>query len=99
MKITKYRPINKGTILGSASISRDGWFTNELTVFQKNDRRWVNMPSRPYEVNGEKRYLALHGAESKEDYDVFQKEFFLLLDEYLANEDQTQPTPNEEMPF
>jgi hypothetical protein len=56
---TKYTPINKGSIMGVFSVIVDKWGIElyDLTLFRKNDRKWVNFPSKKYEKDGETKYF------------------------------------------
>lgn len=59
IEITSVNPINKGDILASVSVYIKPWKMkiHEIMVFQKGVNRWVSLPSRKYEANGETKYI------------------------------------------
>ncbi len=55
----QYRPQNKGNFLGFATIFVPSWGVElyGFTLFQKDGKRWVNMPSKDYvDKEGNKKF-------------------------------------------
>jgi hypothetical protein len=61
MKITKLRPCNKGALRAffNIEIEKMGIEIRDMALYQKNGNHWVNLPSREFEVDGEKRWAPL----------------------------------------
>ena len=61
IKVTNVNPINKGDVLASVSVYIAPWKLkiNEVLVFQKGVNRWIALPSRKFEQNGETKYAKL----------------------------------------
>ena len=55
----KYTPVNRGTCVGLASVYVSSWGLDihGLSVHQKDGKRWLNLPSKEYEKDGEKKYF------------------------------------------
>lgn len=86
IKITKYKAIDKGFLLGTFSIEVVEWklYINEMTYFQKGPKRWIGMPSRSYEVDNVKNYYPYVGFTDQGRSGAFQEAVIKALDEYLA---------------
>ena len=102
---TQYTPINKGVCLGIATIYIPKWGIeiHGCALNEKDGARWISLPSRPYEVDGKKKY-ASH-ITFKED--TVYKKFMEIAKEAVESkrkelEDVTQKQPlifDEEVPF
>lgn len=84
MEVLKYRSVDKGNLLGFLNLKVTKWGValNDLSVFQKNGHRWVNLPSRQYEQDGEKKFFPYISFETKEMKDAFSKKVLEALDEF-----------------
>lgn len=93
VKISSYRPAKKGFCLGFVSFTIEKYFMffNDVAIFEKNGNKWLNFPSRKYEVDGETKYMSYCGFTSKEVKVKFEKTFFQALDKYIA-ENPSKPT-------
>jgi hypothetical protein len=57
MKIQNYRVIDKGSCKASFEIFIEQWGLHILCVLMdKNGSRWLSMPARPFEKDGQKKY-------------------------------------------
>lgn len=58
IEVVSVNPINKGDILASVSVHIKPWKLkiHDITVVQKGANRWVNLPQKKYEANGETKY-------------------------------------------
>jgi len=104
IKILGYKEVNKGAILGSVSIQIEKWSLtiNRITVFQKDNRRWISMPSESFEKDGEKKYFPLVKFDEREVMDRFSRHVLESLDEYLLKLNAQEPRRHEEqeeLPF
>ena len=101
IEITQYKSINKNSLQGILSIKNPKWgnfIIREISYFKKNDQRWISLPSKPYEKDGEKKYYALNLFEESSRMKSFQEEVLKAFDQYLeAN--KPQQTNQEEIPF
>lgn len=57
MKITevKYRAVNKGKLLGEATVTLDGEFEVDVKIINGSNGKFLMYPNREYEKNGEKK--------------------------------------------
>lgn len=111
MEITKWVPVEKGNLLGFASIkfsipTLGMFYINGIGVCQKNSTRWLNMPNKPYEVDGVKKYQNYCGFEARESQDRLSAAFFKEFDEYIKKykpsgtmNGQSKTNYEEELPF
>lgn len=84
MLITKFRNVSKGNLVGFANVDLpSGMFINDISIFCKNGFRWINFPSREFEVEGVKKYAPYCGLKEKEKKDAFQNAFLKALDEHI----------------
>ena len=69
MEIIKYKTINKNSLVSSFNLKIPKWggfIINEIKYFKKGTARWISLPSRQYEDNGEKKYYNLNAFEKPE---------------------------------
>ena len=97
----RYTAINKSTCLGMATIHVPKWKTkiSGIALHQKDGKRWVNMPSRVVEENGEKKYYPYIYFDDKETKDLFCEEVKLAIDNHAIKVSQENPQMDEEVPF
>lgn len=100
IKITKYKAIDKGFLLATFSIEVPAWkmFINDLTYFQKDNKRWVSFPNKPYEVEGVKKYFPFVGFTDAERNTRFQEACLMAIDQHLATLPKEQPSLFDQAP-
>ena len=93
MEITKYRPINKGCVIGNfgLKISKWGIFINDCTLFDKGGKRWISLPQRQYEDKGEKKYAPYISFMEKSHMIAFTEKVLAILDEHIAKSASSMP--------
>jgi len=93
MEITKYRPINKGCVVGNfgLKVSKWGIIINDCTLFDKSGKRWITFPQRQYEDKGEKKYSPYILFEQKGHLTAFTEKVLALLDEHIAKSSSAPP--------
>jgi len=98
MEITKYRPINKGYVVGNFGLKIDKWgiIINDCTLFDKNGRRWISFPQRQYEDKGEKKYAPYMSFIEKAHMTAFTEKVLTILDEYIAKNTMSAPVEKDE---
>lgn len=105
MKILKYKQVNSGSLTGVLNLDDPAspYIVNDIKVFQKGDGRWIQMPSKEYEVNGERRFFPYNHFRSREEKDQYTRRVLDALDEYCkANPPQEEPKQQmsfDEVPF
>lgn len=100
---TKYHAMNKGSFLGFASfkIMPLELEIYSCSVFQKGDKRWINLPSKEADQNGEKQYIPFASIKNREKSDAFNRACLQALDLFIAG-DQGQTCFDQDqnqMPF
>ncbi len=86
LKFTKYE---KNTLLGffDVKIGKWGMEIRGLSLFQKNDSKWISFPSRSYENDsGEKKYQNYINFPDKSIRERFQKAVLAELAEFMPSE-------------
>ena len=109
---TDFKYINKGALVGFVKIDIAKWGVemSNLTVFEKDGKRWVNLPGQEYiDKEGKKKYNPHIRFKSKEQSDAFQIQIKEAIDKYLAEKGvmpqttsvgyNSTPTPIDELPF
>lgn len=98
IEILSFRPHHKGNLIGFVNIKIPKWgnfIIKDISLFEKNEGRWLNFPSRSYEENGEKKYSYYNCFEDQTMKSNFDHEVFKALDLYLQKKAQN----NEDLIF
>ncbi len=69
-KCTKYKALRSGMLVASVSIlvEKLSLQIHDIAIFEKDGRRWMSFPSKVYEKDGKKNYLAyIHFTDKKMD--------------------------------
>jgi len=81
MKIINYKNIDKGTLKAQFTVVFEKMGLNiTCTLMQKENSRWIGMPSRPFEKDGQTKYQWLTWFE-KDMHKRFEDAVTKLLDE------------------
>ncbi len=102
MKIENYRPIGKGSIIASfdLEIPKMGIKICNMTLFQKDSRKWVSFPSRQYEKDGVKKYSSYIYFLNKDHQDPFNRMVLLAIEEQVKTSQELPPNDEtSEIPF
>jgi len=62
MEVENYKPINKGCLIGKFDIKIPEWgdlLIRECVLFEKDNKRWVALPSKEYQKDGAKKHFSL----------------------------------------
>ena len=89
IEITKYAPIQKGALLARFDIVIPKWgdfIIRDIVLFQKDGKRWISLPNRQFEVNGEKKYFNYMGFKEPNMMQSFQNEVMKALDAYCKKQ-------------
>jgi hypothetical protein len=93
IEVISVNPINKGDILASVSVHIKPWKLkiHEIMVFQKGVNRWVNLPQRKYETNGEAKYSKLMEWDDGGVDKRFRDQIMKAVDEYIMRNGDLVP--------
>jgi hypothetical protein len=80
MKIKNYKLINKGSITAVMDVYIEQWALSiHVTEMAKENQKWISLPSRQYDKDGQKKYQWLCWFD-KEAHQRFQMAVFKLLE-------------------
>ncbi|RPI86035.1 MAG: hypothetical protein EHM34_00545 [Nitrosopumilales archaeon] len=107
IEILKFELINKNALIAKFNIKMLKWgglVIRECTYFESGDKKWINLPSRQYEVEGKKKFFPFIAYEDREINDKFQKTILNAVSEYMekncvARAPETKKYSDEEVPF
>lgn len=68
IKILKYEPMQKGSLIGKASILIEEWkfIINDIAIFEKDGKRWASFPQSPKDIDGERKWMPVCCFHSKD---------------------------------
>lgn len=108
MEIKNLRIIDKGAVKASFEVYIPKWGFHILcTLMDKNGSKWITMPSRPFEKDGQKKYQWLAWFD-KDNHKKFEEAVIKLIDagkfEKLPDrsahpEQMVQATFDDDIPF
>jgi hypothetical protein len=93
LEVTKFRLFEKNTLRGFATVRLTGvnLEIRDITIHEKNGNRWVSLPSKPYESDGETKYSYIVKFYEKPTWERFQAEV-------LKQIAKLAPQPVEQLP-
>jgi DNA-binding cell septation regulator SpoVG len=85
--ISNWRPHQSGSLRGffSTTIQSTKLIIHDCQLLEKSGRRWINLPSRPYESQGERKYAPIIEFQTRDTADHFQTAVLAALSEYIAS--------------
>jgi hypothetical protein len=103
VEIVKFREYRKNTLLGFLTVllKPSGLEIRDLTVHEKNGRRWIGMPAKPYlDDSGDTKYSLIVYFPDRDRSDLFQKAVLAAFDEHRPLQpQQQQELPDDGLPF
>jgi len=87
IEILKFEMINKGSLVARFNTKMhkwDGLIIKDCSIFESGDKRWINLPSRQYEVDGKKKYASYICYEDRSMDDAFKAAIMKSVDEYMT---------------
>ena len=92
----KFRPHNKGCLEGFADLFVDKWGIEiyGCTLYCKNGQRWLNLPAKETDDNGEKKFFPTLRFRDKKHWEVFIEKAKEAIDKYRKENMQEQSTNN-----
>lgn len=99
----KYKPVNKGVLLGYADIyvPKMGLEIYGCSFFQKDGRRWINFPSKEYKNDlGETKYASIVRFREASHMEAFTEACKKAIEKKCAEAQPVQQSQEEEeLPF
>lgn len=84
-QIRNWRPRESGSLRGFFSVVMpSGLIVNDCQLLEKADRRWINLPSRQYEVRGERKFAPVVEFTDRDAEDRFCGQALNALERLLA---------------
>jgi len=104
IEIKSFRKYEKNTLKGFLTVllQPSGIEIRDLTLHSKNGKRWLNMPSKPYESDGETKYQYIVFFPDKDRAKKFQEAALNALDKYRPPEPDPEPPEDleeDDLPF
>jgi len=101
IECTKFKSFQKGTLQGFADFYIPKWGIDlpGCTLNMKNGKRWVNLPTREYLDNGEKKFAPLFKFRNKKHWEAFIEECKTAIEVYCTNNQPQVNYNKEEAPF
>ena len=92
-EILEFKPVNKGSLLGLVNISVPdiGFSIRDISIFEKEGKKWASMPARMYEQDGKKKYFKYILFENSEKDTEFQIKLLEKLNSFLSGEQPELP--------
>ena len=86
IEIMSFRKFQKNTLQGFVNIrlTNVGIEIRDVCYHAKNGKRWLSMPAKPYEKDGETKYVYILDFYDSPKSDQFQARALKALDEYLS---------------
>jgi DNA-binding cell septation regulator SpoVG len=83
--VREWRPYSKNTLIGFVSLELpSGLVLNGITLHQKGEARWVSMPAKEYQKDGERSWMPLVEFADRESRESFQQLALEAIDSYLG---------------
>jgi hypothetical protein len=84
-KVSNWKPYTKNTLRGFLSLELpSGMIVQDCALHTKGDSRWIGLPARPYEKDGEKSWSPIIEFTSKATRDRFQEQALAAVDKHLG---------------
>ena len=96
IEITEFKQLDKSSLKAQVSIKIPKWgnfLIRRIKVFEKDNTRWIMLPSEEYEKDGKKKYYALNDFEDPKMSEAFRASFFKAYDEYIVNKKSDKNIP------
>ena len=89
VEVLDFKSYEKNTLRGFLDIMLPaiGMKIIGCTLHEKGESRWIGLPGRPYEENGEKKWAAILDFTDKDARAAFQKAALAAVDAYLREVD------------
>lgn len=104
IEILKFEMIEKGSLIARFHAKMHKWgglIIKDCSLFESNGKKWINLPSRQYEVEGKKKYASYLAYEDRSLDDKFKESILHAAEEHKNKLSPTISTSgeNEDVPF
>jgi len=83
--VREWKPYSKNTLVGFLSLELpSGLIIHNVMLHERSNSRWVTMPAREYQKDGEKTWMPLIEFADKETREAFQERALEAIDAHLA---------------
>lgn len=84
-QISNWRPRESGSLRGFFSLLLpSNMIIHDCQLFEKGDRRWINLPTRQYESQGERKFAPIIEFSDRDAEDRFRHQALSALDRHFA---------------
>ena len=84
-QISNWRPRESGSLRGFFSVVLpSGLVFHDCALFEKGDRRWINLPQREYASQGERKFAPIVAFADRDAEDRFRDCALEALDRHFA---------------
>lgn len=102
MKIINYFPVNKGAVIANFSVQIEkmgNLIIRDCTLFEKDGKSWVSLPSKMVEKDGKKNYFPYISFEDKHMNETFKEKIRHAAEErrLYSNQENKKPDAFDEM--
>jgi DNA-binding cell septation regulator SpoVG len=106
IEVIRYKPVNKGALQAMIEIKVEKWggfIIRDIAYFEKGSERWVSMPSKSYEKDGQKKYFPYMAFNDQKMDQAFKNKVVEAIQIYVKAHDVTGKTQSayaeEQVPF
>lgn len=107
LEIMSATAINKGVVIAKCDVHIVPWkiILKDVTIFEKDGKRWPSMPSARWTHEGKTKYKEVVAWADSETRERFREQFLKVWDEYVAAGLLTEPespksvSEDEDIPF
>jgi|SRR6187551_2733392 len=106
IEIQKFELINKNALIAKFNCKMLKWgglVIRECTYFESGAKKWINLPSRQYEVEGKKKFFPFLAYEDRTINDKFQETILNAVTAYMEKNcvarEPEKSYVDEEVPF
>src|SRR5512136_1374834 len=84
VEIIEFRPFSKNTLQGFLTVrTKAGWEIRDITLHEKNGKRWVSMPAKPYKKeDGTESWVPIVRLPDPQKWEMFQKQVLAAMQDY-----------------
>lgn len=81
----KFKAVEKGSLIGFADffIPKTGMELYGCTMHSKNGGKWVNLPAKEYEINGERKFSSVARFRERSHQDAFSKQAIEAIERWI----------------
>lgn len=103
IEILKFEMVNKGSLVARFNVKMHKWgglVIKDCSLFESGAKKWINLPSRIYEVDGKKKYAEYLGYEDRALNDKWRESILQAAEEMRGrNSGPVKRDMDDEIPF